>query len=39
MGILKRRGLSDLSTGMRSVFYRFFVGVRFSLNNFVFVFT
>ncbi len=38
-GILKRRGLSDLSTGMRRVFYRFFVGMRLSVDNFIFVFT
>jgi len=38
-GILKRRGLSDLSTGMRRVFYRLFVGMRFVVDNVIFVFT
>jgi hypothetical protein len=38
-GTQSRRGLPDLSTGMRRVFYRFGVGMRFVVDNFIFVFT
>jgi len=38
-GILLRRGLSDLSTGMRRVFICIFVGMRFVVDNFILSFT
>ncbi|AEJ42304.1 hypothetical protein TC41_0336 [Alicyclobacillus acidocaldarius subsp. acidocaldarius Tc-4-1] len=38
-GILLRRGLSDLSTGIRRVFICIFVGMRFVVDNFILSFT